>query len=231
MISHGYPISHGWNPELPQTAISLWNLHPQNGSSMLWPSTPGAPLFALTALKAAHTISFEMLNDLAFITDSSRNRLVDKSGWTMQPLCSSRFHENHSYYGLLRPCAPHRYLHSHGVLPLELFPSHRNDRFSRSTPEPESDSRRLYAERHPASRQVSAGLHPGPTFHPGFDAIEKAHDTSSTVHSCSSFRFAPAAVLLRLLPRRSPHRLLTDAARGGLEPDPATRLRGALPHL
>ncbi|MEY4579674.1 MAG: hypothetical protein RL701_4377, partial [Pseudomonadota bacterium] len=35
----------------------------------------------------------------------------------------------------------------------------------------------------------------------------------------------------RLFLRRSPRRLLTDAARGGLETDPAVRFRGAVPHL
>ncbi len=89
------------------------------------------------------------------------------------------FQRLHCYHGRLRPRAPHRYLHPFGGLPLGLFSWHRSDRFSRFTPKLDSDSRHLYAERHPASKQVSAGLYPGPAFHPGFDAIGKAHDTSS----------------------------------------------------
>src|SRR4029434_1002730 len=42
----------------------------------------------------------------------------------------------HPYYELLRPCAPHRYSHPHGVGRLRLLPWHRSDRFSRSIQEP-----------------------------------------------------------------------------------------------
>ena len=141
-----------------------------------------------------------MANGFAAITGSSRKRLTGHRSWTMPPLRSIAFRRLHCYYGRLRPCAPHRYLHPYGGLPLGLFSWHRSDRFSRSTPEPDSDSRHLYAERHPASKQVSAGLYPGPAFHPGFDATGKAHDTSSAVHLRSSSRIAPAALSARRLP-------------------------------
>ena len=42
--------------------------------------------------------------------------------------------------------------------PLEFLPLHRGDRFPRSTQGPESESRHLYAGRHPGSKQVSPGL-------------------------------------------------------------------------
>ena len=42
--------------------------------------------------------------------------------------------------------------------PLEFLPYHRNDRFPRSTQEPESGSRYLYAGCRPSSKQVTLGL-------------------------------------------------------------------------
>ena len=42
--------------------------------------------------------------------------------------------------------------------PLGFLPYHRNDRFPRSTQEPGSGSRHLYAGRRPGSKQVSPGL-------------------------------------------------------------------------
>jgi hypothetical protein len=172
-----------------------------------------------------------MANGFAVVIGSSRKRLTGDHDRTMSPLRSVGFHRLHRYYERLRPCAPPRYLHPCGGRPLGLFSLHRSDRFSRSAPEPDSSSRRLYAERHPASRQAPAGLFPGPTLHPGFDAIGKAHDTSSAVHLRSSSRISPVAVIAATFRRRSPRRLLTDAARGGLETGPAARSRGAIPHL
>ena len=115
----------------------------------------------------------------------------------MPPLGSTGFRRLHRYYGRLRPCAPPRYLRPHGGHPLGFFSLHRSPRFSRSAPEPASGSRRLCAERHPANRQALAGLLPGPTFHPGFDAVCKADDTSSAIHLRSSSRTVPAAIWSR----------------------------------
>ena len=44
--------------------------------------------------------------------------------------------------------------------PLGFLPWHRNDRFPRSTQEPDSRSRHLYAGRRPGSKQDSPGLIP-----------------------------------------------------------------------
>src|SRR6516162_5339261 len=38
-----------------------------------------------------------------------------------------------THYGLLRPCAPHRYSHPHRVHLFGFLPWHRSDRFPRST--------------------------------------------------------------------------------------------------
>ena len=198
---------------------------------MLWPSTPGAPRLAFTALKASHTILFEMANGFAVLTSSSRKRLACDHGWTMSPLRSIGFRQLPRYYGRLRPCAPHRYLHPHGVRPLGLFPSHRSDRFSRSASKPGSGSRRLYAERHPASRQAPAGLRPGPAFRPGFDATGKAHDTSSAVHLRSSSRTLTCRDLGRGVSSTLTTLTLNRRSSRWFGNRPCSLFRGAAPHL
>ena len=60
-----------------------------------------------------------------------------------------------AHYGFLRPCAPHRYAPSREVGSLDGFPSHRDDRFPRSTREPGSDSRRIHVGHHPSRQQGS----------------------------------------------------------------------------
>jgi hypothetical protein len=59
------------------------------------------------------------------------------------------------YYERLRPCAPPRYSHPCGGCPLGFLPSHRDDRFLRSSSKPESRSRRLHARRQLGSQQAS----------------------------------------------------------------------------
>ncbi len=49
------------------------------------------------------------------------------------------------YYELFCPCVPHRYFGTCEDRPLDPFPWHRDDRFSRSMQEPGPDSRRLSA--------------------------------------------------------------------------------------
>jgi hypothetical protein len=134
------------------------------------------------------------------------------------------------YYELLRPCAPHWYSRPRGDRPLDLLPSHRRARFPRSTKLPGPSSRRLPAGHRPSSKQVSLGLYPGPNTLPGFDVVDILFDPSSAVHLRSSSWSIPDALQGAPCPRRSPPGLLTRAARGGLKPGPAARLRGAYPH-
>jgi hypothetical protein len=54
---------------------------------------------------------------------------------------------------------------------LELLPSHRDDRFLRSSLKPESGSRRLNAGCRLDSKQVSSNLIPEHIPDPGFDII------------------------------------------------------------
>jgi hypothetical protein len=55
--------------------------------------------------------------------------------------------------------------------PLGFLPYHRNDRFPRSTQEPDSRSRHLYAGRSPGSKQVFPWTYPGVPTASGFDVI------------------------------------------------------------
>src|SRR6516165_7747919 len=144
---------------------------------------------------------------------------------------SVRFDYLPPYYGLLRPCAPPRYSHPHGDRPLGLLPSHRGDRFPRSTQKPGAESRRLHAGCHPDSNQAILRTPPGLTTSSRFRHRPYAFDTSSAVCSRSSLCTAPDGIQFRLFPPRSPQRLLTNAACGGLKPAPDRRLRGARPHL
>ena len=57
--------------------------------------------------------------------------------------------------------------------PLEFLPFHRDDRFPRSTQEPESGSCHLYAGRHPDSKQVVLWTHPGVGLATSFDVVLK----------------------------------------------------------
>ena len=136
------------------------------------------------------------------------------------------------YYGLLRPCAPHRYSCPCRDLPLELLPSHWSDRFPRSTKEPDLDSRHLQAG---CRLGRASGLRPnssqGPLPSPRFRHHPVNFGTSSMVRLRSSLQISPDRFSSRLFLRRSPPTLLTPAARSGLEPAPDRRLRGTYPHL
>jgi hypothetical protein len=66
---------------------------------------------------------------------------------------------------------------------------------------------------------------------PGFDIVYAAFDTSSAVRLRSPLSTLPAGIIVPAFPRRSPPRLLTAAARGGLGSAPDCRTRRALLHL
>ena len=96
------------------------------------------------------------------------------------------------YYERLRPCAPPRYSGSRGCCPLELLPLHRSDRFLRSLPQPDSDSRHLHAGRRLGNKQVAPQPCPGAQApDSGFGAISARYGTSSVVHLRSSSRISP----------------------------------------
>ena len=91
-------------------------------------------------------------------------------------------------------------------------------------------SRRLHAGRRSASRQASSELRPRPTTGVWFRRRSNAFDTSSTVHSRSSYQRIPDGYS-RLFRNAHHPGHCAGAACGGLNPDPATRVRGADPHL
>jgi len=64
----------------------------------------------------------------------------------------------------------------------------------------------------------------------GFDAIVPPIDASAVVHARSSSRHAPDPLTAGLFPQRSPPRLLTGAACGGLGSPPARRTRRTYLH-
>jgi hypothetical protein len=107
---------------------------------------------------------------------------------------------------------------------------HRGDRFPRSVPEPEPSSRHLHAGHHRGSRQVTPRLIPRRTVPPGFDAI-LGITTRQRWFAFARLLDPHRRTDCPPFPQRSPPRLLTDAACGGLQPLPAKRLRRAHLHL
>ncbi len=141
---------------------------------------------------------------------------------------------------MVRPCAPHRYSTPRGFgrlgrsLPPTTEghnrstsrPRARDDRFTRSAQKPRPSSRHLHAGHRLANQQAPARPIPEPQRFPGFDAtqifrrvISGSLSLAFLVHTCR----ARGATF----PRRSPPRLLTAAAHGGLRPPPARRPRRA----
>src|SRR5215469_7763095 len=71
---------------------------------------------------------------------------------------------------------------------------------------------------------------PGVLRSPGFDAIVPPIDASAVVHTRSSSHHSPDPLTAGLFPQRSPPRLLTGAACGGLGSPPARRTRRTYLH-
>jgi hypothetical protein len=114
--------------------------------------------------------------------------------------------------------------------PLGFLPWHRNDRFPRCTGKPASGSRRLHAGCRSACKQVLSELIPGQWNPPVLTSpICFRHVTSGSLSFVSLMHTWQGLALP--FPQRSPQWLFTTAAYGGLKPAPASRLRGAFPHL
>ena len=169
------------------------------------------------------------------------SRLADQHARVRCPLRSARVSGLHHYYEAVRPCTPRRYSAPRsccclgvslscttGTLPAR--PRYRSCRFPRSAQEPGPDSRHLHAGHHLGSRQVSPRLLPRQRLLLGSDVIA----TLSTRHQWFTRVRLPGPYLTPSwtpFPQRSPLRLLTGAACGGLEPPPARRLRRTFLHL
>ena len=118
--------------------------------------------------------------------------------------------------------------------PIAAGRRYRDDRFSCSMPAPATSSRHLYSGHHQGNTQAvpwlrahhpGRALVPGARIPPGFDAIIGAFDASAVVQTRSSSRRSPDPLTAGRLPQRSPPRLLTTAACGGLGSRPAGRTR------
>ena len=127
------------------------------------------------------------------------------------------------------------------VLPLaakNIGRLYRGDRFSCSMPAPAMSSRHLYTGHRRGHIQAAPRLRAhrgGPLSrdHPQIPVSMPSlfrFDASAVVHTCSSSHRTPAPLTARRHPQRSPPRLLTDAACGGLESPPARRPRRTYPH-
>jgi hypothetical protein len=97
--------------------------------------------------------------------------------------------------------------------------------------EPNPGSRHLYAGHRLVGQQAPSKLVPRLQHDLGFDVVIRGFDASSVVRLHSPSWISPDEVLPRLFRIRSPPRLFTDAACGGLKPPPAGRLRRAFLHL
>ena len=131
---------------------------------------------------------------------------------------------------LLRPGGQHA--------PISTGRHYRGDRFSCSVPVPATSSRHLYTGHRQGHTQAAPWLTtrhrrahvPRVQRSLGFDATVRTLDASAVIHTCSSSRRSPDPLVAGLLPQRSPPRLLTSAACGGLGSPPARRTRRTYLH-
>ena len=115
---------------------------------------------------------------------------------------------------------------------------YRGDRFSCSVPAPATSSRHPYTGHRRGHIQKAPRLRahrsePLSRDHPQIPVSMPSlfhFDASAVVHTCSSSHRTPAPLTARRQPQRSPPRLLTDAACGGLESPPARRPRRTYLH-
>ena len=127
---------------------------------------------------------------------------------------------------------------SPSLRPKNIGRLYRGDRFSCSVPAPAMSSRHLYTEHRRGHIQAAPRLrtHRGEPLsrdHPQIPVSMPSlfrFDASAVVHTCSSSHRTPAPLTARRHPQRSPPRLLTDAACGGLESPPARRPRRTYLH-
>src|SRR5689334_12198916 len=170
--------------------------------------------------------------------------------WSARPLRSSPITGPSSLLRAVPPLCPASVLCRLRCPPLAALPlaakttspgrRYRGDRFSCSMPAPAASSRHLYTGHRQSSTQAAPWLRarprrrvplfPGVRRSPGCDAIVPPIDASAVVHTRSSSRRPPDPLTAGLFPQRSPPRLLTGAACGGLGSPPARRTRRTYLH-
>jgi len=186
-------------------------------------------------------ISNGFTSDLGRAEGSSPCGLVPGWPWSARPLRSSPITGPSSLLRAVPPLCPASVLCRLRCPPLAALPlaakttspgrRYRGDRFSCSMPAPAASSRHLYTGHRQSSTQAAPWLRarprrrvplfPGVRRSPGCDAIVPPIDASAVVHTRSSSRRPPDPLTAGLFPQRSPPRLLTGAACGGLGSPPA----------
>ena len=152
----------------------------------------------------------------------------------------------HRHYEPVRPCAPHRYSRTRSVRclwfsllrPKTLAVSIAATGSPDFMPAPAMSSRHLYTGHRRGHIQAAPRLRAhrsGPLSrdHPQIPVSMPSlfrFDASAVVHTCSSSHRTPAPLTARRQPQRSPPRLLTDAACGGLESPPPRQPRRTYLH-
>src|SRR3954471_3594208 len=162
--------------------------------------------------------------------NSSPCGLTHPFGRTIQPLRSTRITRLRRYYGLIRPWATPRYYRPRGSAPCGFpLPSWTpGSHVPRESPD-RDHAAFMPVTTEPVSRS-RLGWVPGQRLEPGFGDVP----TLSTPHrrfTCVRLLGPHLTGCGRPFPERSPPGLLAQAASGGLGPGPATRSRGACPHL
>src|SRR5262245_33756988 len=152
-----------------------------------------------------------------------------RSPFAPAPLQSLQHH-----YGLLRPYAPLRYSRPRGWRRLRLVPSRRR----RDAAQVLTFHTKAWSSFAPPTCRMPLGPYQGiPRADPGGRVTPRfwhrltAFDTSAAVRLRSPLSTVPDGIIVLAFPQRSPPRLLTAAACGGLSSAPDRRTRRALLHL
>ena len=168
------------------------------------------------------------------------------------PFAPAPLQDLHRYYEPSRPCAPPRYSAARSVRRSRSSLSQPAGRLrpyhlaavigATGSPVPCQRLRRAHATSTPGTARAASrpppaegtparrAFVPGVLRSPGFDAIVPPIDASAVVHTRSSSRHPPDPLTAGLFPQRSPPRLLTGAACGGLGSPPARRTRRTYLH-
>ena len=156
--------------------------------------------------------------------------LANILSWRVGSLRSARITRLHRYCGPVRPCAPHRYSAPHGSSAWRSpLASRRQVPTFRTRASRWSHAVFMPVAARPVDR-LPPSFVPGQQLEPGFGDVP----TLSTRHQRFT-RVRLTSAHLTSFPRlfRNAHypSRCAGAACGGLDPDPAIRVRGASPHL
>jgi len=145
------------------------------------------------------------------------NRLAQINGDDPPPSLQPHYR---AFVATTRQSAPLRRIGTFGLAvgAACAFPLPSPARFSRSVPKPG----RLHAGCRSVGIRTSSELIPKGVPAPGFDIVYENFDASAAVRLRSPLSTLPAGIIVPAFPRRSPPRLLAEAARGSL--GSATRL-------